>query len=122
MLKYIAACACCNHEKREEIDQKILSGKFTQKSLAVEYNVSEQSISNHKNRHVLDGSENVDRLKLMVQRALAKDLEPDNVGELVRLLEYHDKLNKCEECEYRLRADRPVRTVEQALAEFLSED
>lgn len=123
-LKYIPACAVCAHEKREEIDQYLLDGKTTQKALALQYGVSEQSVSNHKNKHVLDSSMNIERLQLMVQKALAKDLEPDNIGELVRLLEYADKLNsmKCATCEYKLRVEHPHMTIESALKAFLNPD
>jgi len=117
-LKYIPACGCCTHEFREEIDSKILSGKYTQKQIAVDYGISEQSVSNHKNKHVLDSSENVERLQLLVQKALQKDLEPDNIHELVKLLEYNDRLEtrKCETCSFRNKINK---TLEEAIKEFI---
>jgi len=119
MNKYIPSCAVCAHTERNTIDSKLLSMKYTQKVLAAEYEISEQSISNHKNKHLLDSSMNNEKLQLLVQKALSKDLEPDNIGELVRLLDYNDKLtaNSCAVCPYRNKASG--KTLDEAIKDYL---
>ena len=65
---------------------------------------------------------NIVKLQNMIDCALEKDLEPGNISELVKLLEYYDKLNslKCDQCQFKMRASS--RTISDALKEFLSEN
>jgi hypothetical protein len=79
-------CSVCNHPQREDIETKILSGEWTQREICSQYGISEPALSVHKNKHMLHNVK--EKLQLAIQSAILKGIEPSNVGELVRLMDY----------------------------------
>lgn len=87
----VQTCSVCKHSDRDKIEAEILARARTQKDIAKTYHISEASLSNHKNKHMFSNMR--ERLKVIIQKSIMQGLEPDNVGELVRLMDYVEKMD-----------------------------
>lgn len=83
-------CPICQSEHRDEFEKKLMSGEHFQNKLAIEYGFTQAQISNHKNSHMLSNLK--EHLQLAIQKAVLNGLEPANITELIRLLEYTEKM------------------------------
>lgn len=86
----VSTCSICKHKERDQIEKEILSRIKSQREIARKYGVSEPSLSNHKNKHMLLNMR--ERLKMIVQKSIMDGLEPDNVSELLRLMDYVERM------------------------------
>lgn len=69
-------------------------------------------------------SGNPDKINQMILDTLESGkIKITDAATLVRVMEFQMKYleNKCENCKYKSNAERPQRTLEQALKEFLEE-
>lgn len=87
----VQTCSVCKNLKRDEIENELMTRARSQKDIAKSYGISEASLSNHKNKHMLLNMR--ERLKIIIQKSIMDGLEPDNVGELIRLIEYVERMD-----------------------------
>ncbi len=86
---YEPKCSICNREDVVSINEDLLSEKYTQREIADKYGLSEASLSIHKRRHLINRKE---RLQDIIDQALnSSKIEAQNLGDLVRILEYSEK-------------------------------
>jgi len=87
----VKTCSICKHKDRQAIEDLILANIRTQRSIAKEFNVHEASLSNHKNKHMLTSNMR-ERLKIIIQKSIMDGMEPDNISELLRLMDYVERM------------------------------
>ena len=86
---YERKCSICNREDVASINEDLLSENYTQREIADKYGLSEASLSIHKRRHLINRKE---RLQDIIDQALnSSKIEAQNLGDLVRILEYSEK-------------------------------
>lgn len=86
---YERKCTVCNREDVASINEDLLSSNYTQRDIANKYGLNESSLSIHKRRHLINRKE---RLQDIIDQALdSSKIEPQNLGDLVRILEYSEK-------------------------------
>lgn len=107
----VANCSVCTHERRNEIEEKLITGLHTQKSIAQEFNISEPSLSNHKNKHMLDTLK--DNLKCIIfERIKRGALKDASFSEIISALKYIEEDNK------QLNIT-PLKSVDEAINDYL---
>lgn len=111
-------CPVCQSENRDEIDKLLSEGQTFQKDIAAKFGFSDSQISNHKSRHLLLNIP--EKLREMANRALMKNLECKDVGDLTRLLDHIERWQErdCAKCVYRL-GNEPKKDLGQVIAEYL---
>ncbi len=115
-------CSVCRHPDIDKINELLLAGERTQKSIAEEFGLVEASLSNHKNSHALIDFK--EKLREIALRGLSRRLDCKSVGELIetiKLVEKFDEKN-CELCAYKINAIREKRTLGDVIREYLEQE
>ena len=119
--QYVSAnCSVCKHESRADIENAILAGLTTAKSIALQYGISESSLSNHRNKHMSNYLK--DRLRDLAYEKIAKGETKDcTLNELIGALKYIDEQDQktwgdCSQCVHK------QNSVTYALKDFLGNE
>ncbi len=61
--------------------------------------------------------------KMILDTLESGKIKINDAATLVKVMEFQQRYleNKCENCRFKMNAERPVRTIEEALTEFLAE-
>lgn len=119
----MAKCSICESPTLKDIDIDLDTG-VTGVEISKKYGFSQMSISRHKQHRARNNLEDV---RTIINIGVDRDaIKITNPSDYIKLLEYEErqKLARCEVCTYRMAAERPVKSIEDALKEFmdLSED
>lgn len=86
-------CDICTLAERDQLEKELLDGTLTGKEIAKKYGFTESQLSRHKTKHIMSAGTMKDHLKLMIAKSInSKLIAPENVGELIRLLEFTEKM------------------------------
>jgi len=79
--------------ERDQLENELLEGTLNGKEIAAKYGLTETQVSTHKNKHILSAGTLKEHLKVMIAKSIqSKSIAPENVGELIRLLEFTEKM------------------------------
>lgn len=110
-------CGICLSEDVDEINEAILSGLYTQKDIANKYHFNEGTVSRHKTLHIL--SDVKGNLRSVVYEQIMKGRVKDGtIGDVIKALQFLEPA-PCDKCEFKINNDKPKRSIEEALQEYL---
>ncbi len=110
----VGNCSICTHECRNKIEDLLMSGMRTQKSIAEEFSISPPALCNHRNKHMLENLK--DHLKAIIFERVRKNaLKDASFSEVINALKYIEESDKKLEI-------AKNKSIEESINEFLGTD